>query len=68
MEIETPIQSRPDGSRIKVKLMGMLILVISTGFVWMSTSQVIAPPILRTADVLWRLFVCRCFFQFDLLH
>jgi len=67
MEIETPIQSNPNGSRIKVKLMGMFILVISTGFVWLATDQTIAPPMLRTMDLLWRLFVCRCVFQFDLL-
>jgi hypothetical protein len=66
MEIETPVQSNPDGSRIKVKLMGMFILVISTGFVWMVTDQTIAPSLIRTMDILWRIFICRCFFQFDL--
>lgn len=68
MELETPVQSIPDGSRIKVKLMGMLLLVISTGFVWMATDQTVAPPLVRTMDILWRIFVCRCFFQFDLLQ
>lgn len=68
MELETPVQSNPDGSRIKVKLMGMLLLVISTGFVWMATGQTVAPPLVRTMDILWRIFVCRCFFQFDLLQ
>jgi hypothetical protein len=48
--------------------MGSMVLVISTGFVWMATDQVIAPSIMRILDLLWRLFVCRCFFQFDLLH
>lgn len=55
-------------SGLKFKIMGILILVISTGFVWMATDQMIAPPIVRTMDLLWRLVVCRCFFQFDLLQ
>ncbi len=53
---------------LKVKIIGLMVLVISTGFVWMATDQVIAPPITRTLDLLWRLLVCRCFFQFNLLQ
>jgi hypothetical protein len=68
METQTLIKSRPSGMGLKVKIMGILILVISTGFVWMATGQTIAPPIVRTMDLLWRLLVCRCFFQFDLLQ
>lgn len=68
METDTPMQSKLGGSRIKVKLLGMLVLVISTGFVWMATSQTVAPPLVRTMDILWRILVCRCFFQFDLLQ
>jgi hypothetical protein len=68
METQTLIKSRFSGMGLKVKIMGVLILVISTGFVWMATDQTIAPPIVRTMDLLWRLVVCRCFFQFDLLQ
>jgi hypothetical protein len=49
-------------------MMGILVLMISTGFVWMATDQTIAPPLTRTLDLLWRLLICRCFFQFDLLQ
>jgi hypothetical protein len=68
METQNLIKSTPSGMGLKVKIMGMVILVISTGFVWMATDQVIAPPVLRTFDLLWRIVVCRCFFQFDLLQ
>ena len=65
--MNTQASSISAGSTLKFKLMGILILLISSGFVWMATDQVIAPPILRMADLFWRLFICRCFFQFDIL-
>jgi hypothetical protein len=68
MKTQTLIKSLPASSGLKVIIMGIAVLVISTGFIWMATDQVIAPPIVRTMDFLWRLFVCRCFFQFDLLQ
>ena len=37
-----------------------LVVVMTTGFIWMQTDQVIAPPGLRIMDGLWRMFVCRC--------
>ncbi len=68
MKMQTFQKPMPLNSGLKFKIMGILILAISTGFVWMATDQVIAPPIVRTMDLVWRLFVCRCFFQFDLLQ
>ncbi len=68
METQKLINSTPSGMGLKVKIMGILILAFSTGFVWMANGQVIASPVLRTMDLLWRLFVCRCFFRFDLLQ
>ena len=68
MEMQNLINSMPSGMGLKVKIMGILILVVSTGFVWMATDQTVAPPLVRTMDTLWRIFVCRCFFQFDLLQ
>ena len=68
MEMQNLIKSMPSGMGHRVKIMGILILVVSTGFVWMASDQVIAPPVVRTMDILWRLFICRCFFQLDLLQ
>lgn len=67
MKTQTLLRSLPAVSGLKVKIIGLLVLGISTGFVWMATDQTIAPPLVRTLDIFWRLFVCRCFFQFDLL-
>lgn len=67
MKAQSFIKTQPAGSGLKFKIIGILILLISTGFVWMATDQVIAPPLVRTMDFLWKLVVCRCFFQFDLL-
>ncbi len=67
MKMQSLLKSMPAISDLKVKIIGLMVLAISTGFVWMATNQVIAPPITRILDLLWRLFVCRCFFQFDLL-
>jgi len=68
MKTQTLLKSLPSISGLKVKLIGILVLGISTGFVWMATDQTIAPPLVRTMDFLWRLVVCRCVFQFDLLN
>jgi hypothetical protein len=57
MKAQTFFKSQPANSGLKFTIMGVLILVISTGFVWMATDHVIAPPIVRTMDFLWRLFV-----------
>ena len=47
----------------RVLLIGLLIILsiaVTTGFVWMQTDHVIAPPGLRLIDGLWRFFICRC--------
>ena len=43
-----------------IGVMIILSIAVTTGFVWMQTDQVIAPPGLRLMDGLWRLLVCRC--------
>ena len=45
---------------VVIGLMIMLGIAVTTGFAWMQTDQVIAPPGLRIMDWLWRVFVCRC--------
>jgi hypothetical protein len=67
MKTQILSKSPPAISGLKVKVIGFLVLGISTGFIWMATDQTIAPPLVRTIDILWRLLVCRCFFQFGLL-
>jgi len=41
-------------------LMIILSIAVLTGYVWIQTDHVIAPPGLRLMDGLWRLFICRC--------
>jgi hypothetical protein len=41
-------------------LMIILATAVTTGFVWIQTDHVIAPPGLRLIEGLWRLFICRC--------
>jgi hypothetical protein len=43
-----------------IGLIVILAVAVTTGFIWMQTDQVIAPPSLRVLDWLWRVFVCRC--------
>jgi hypothetical protein len=45
---------------VVIGLMIMLGIAVTSGFAWMQTDQVIAPPGLRIMDWLWRVFVCRC--------
>jgi len=47
----------------RVLVIGLMIILgiaVTTGFVWMQTDHVIAPPGLRLMDQLWTLFICRC--------
>ena len=42
----------------RLLLTGLIVILgiaVTTGFVWMQTDQVIAPPFLRLMDVTWRL-------------
>ena len=41
-------------------LMILLAIVVTTGFVWIQTDHVIAPPGLRLIEGLWRFFICHC--------
>lgn len=43
-----------------IGLMIILAIAVTTGFVWIQTDHVIAPPGLRLLDGLWRFFICRC--------
>jgi len=55
----------------RVFVTGLIILLavaVTTGFVWMQTDHVIAPPGLRLIDGLWRFFICRCPILGDPLH
>jgi hypothetical protein len=50
----------PNRRVLVIGLMILLGIAITTGFVWMQTDHVIAPPSLRLMDELWTLFICRC--------
>lgn len=43
-----------------IGLIAILGVAVTTGFIWMQSDPVIAPPGLRMMDWLWRVFVCRC--------
>ncbi len=45
-------------------LAGILILMISSSFIWMANDHVIAPPVLRILDGLYRVFSGHYFFHF----
>jgi hypothetical protein len=48
------VQSR---RRLVIGLLVLLALAVTTGFVWMQTDHVIAPPGLRMMNWLWSVFV-----------
>ena len=50
----------PARRTLLIRLIIILVIAVTTGFVWMQTDQVIAPPGLRVLDWLWRVFVCGC--------
>jgi hypothetical protein len=62
--MSTNTSTSPNGIPIhRVLALGLMIIlaiVITTGFAWIQTDHVIAPPGLRLIEGLWRLFVCRC--------
>ena len=43
-----------------IGLLVILSIAVKTGFIWIQTDQVIAPPGVRVLDWLWRAIVCRC--------
>ena len=67
MESQALPTAMPARSPRRITLLAVLALVLGSGFVWMAADQVIAPPLTRIMDLLWRLFVCDCFFQFNVI-
>lgn len=57
----------PTRRMLIIGLIVLLSIAVTTGFVWMQTDHVIAPPGLRLMDAYWRFFVCRCLVFPDLL-
>ncbi len=51
----------PKRTTYMIILLGILTLLFTSSFVWFANDQVIAPPMLRVQDLLWRLIVCGCF-------
>ncbi len=45
---------------LMIVVITILGLALTTGFVWLQTDNVIAPPYIRVMDWLWRAFVCGC--------
>ncbi|HKY55897.1 MAG TPA: hypothetical protein VJM08_16390 [Anaerolineales bacterium] len=47
----------------RVLVMGLIVILaiaLATGFIWIQTDQVIAPPSLRLLNWLWKVFICQC--------
>lgn len=43
-----------------IRLIVIVAIAVTTGFIRIQTDQVIAPPGLRVLDWFWRVFVCGC--------
>jgi hypothetical protein len=59
MSINTSASPRAIPIR-RVLVIGLMIILgiaVTTGFVWIQTDHVIAPPGLRLLDGLWKLFI-----------
>jgi len=48
----------PARRALVIRLIVIVVIAVTTGFIRIQTDQVIAPPGLRVLDGLWRLFVC----------
>ena len=59
-KIQAYLNVIPFGRVLTIGLILIPMMAMTTGFVWMQTDQLIAPPGLRVLDWLWRVFVCRC--------
>jgi hypothetical protein len=47
----------------RVLVIGLIVIlsvIVTTGFIWMQSDPVIAPPGLRILNWLWSVLVCRC--------
>jgi hypothetical protein len=64
MNTQALLKSMSAGSALKFKLLGILFLAISSGFIWMANDHVIAPPVLRILDGLYWVFSGHYFFHF----
>ena len=60
MKIHTYLKVMPASRALVIGLILILAIAVTSGFVWIQTDQVIAPPGLRVLDWLWTVFVCRC--------
>lgn len=43
-----------------IGLIVILSVIVTTGFIWMQSDPVIAPPGLRILNWLWSVLACRC--------
>jgi hypothetical protein len=43
-----------------IRLIVIVAIAVTTGFIRIQTDQVIAPPGWRVLDWLWRVFICGC--------
>lgn len=43
-----------------IRLIVIVVIAVTTGFIRIQTDQIIAPPGLRVLDWFWRVFVCGC--------
>ena len=59
-KIQTYLNVIPAGRALTIGLIAITTIAATTGFDWMQTDQIIAPPGLRVLDWLWRVFVCQC--------
>jgi hypothetical protein len=50
----------PARRALVIRLIVIVAIAVTTGFIRMQTDQVIAPPGLRVLDWFWRVFVCQC--------
>jgi hypothetical protein len=59
--LSTHLKVMHAGRALAIGLIIILAISVTTGFAWIQTDQVIAPPGLRVLDWFWRVFVCQCF-------
>ncbi len=54
--VHTYLKVRPVSRVLMIGLLLILAFAVTTGFVWVATDQVVAPPGLRILDWFWRAF------------
>ena len=50
----------PARRALVIRLIVIVAIAVTTGFIRIQTAQIIAPPGLKVLDWFWRVFVCRC--------